>query len=263
MKTLNLCLLAILSAILMSCGDSGNTVNPTSEKIQGPLGDYFEVAVKDYKVKDDKISIEFKRIKEGFPAPWAEGMEVGNDAGYFEPSFTVEFQDADGSVLGKDDTDIVWDEEDLSSLAALSVDESTTITFSCDYEDAKQFKVSSTFKVHLEDNSSSTYITSDDEEQSSSDESTSTFEESTTDESTSPSEDWDAVLDSYDSYVTKYVSLAKKAANGDITAISEYASLLESAQELSEKLNAAKSELSSSQLSRYMKITQKMTDAAI
>ena len=263
MKTLNLCLLAILSAILMSCGDSGNTVNPTSEKIQGPLGDYFEVTVKDYKVKDDKISIEFKRIKEGFPAPWAEGMEVGNDAGYFEPSFTVEFQDADGSVLGKDDTDIVWDEEDLSSLAALSVDESTTITFSCDYEDAKQFKVSSTFKVHLEDNSSSTYITSDDEEQSSSDESTSTFEESTTDDSTSSSEDWDAVLDSYDSYVTKYVSLAKKAANGDITAISEYASLLESAQELSEKLNAAKSELSSSQLSRYMKITQKMTDAAI
>lgn len=92
MKTLNLCLLAILSAILMSCGDSGNTVNPTSEKIQGPLGDYFEVAVKDYKVKDDKISIEFKRIKEGFPAPWAEGMEVGNDAGYLNLHLQLNFK---------------------------------------------------------------------------------------------------------------------------------------------------------------------------
>lgn len=78
----------------------------------------------------------------------------------------------------------------------------------------------------------------------------------------SGSEDWDSILDSYEEYVDKYISLAKKAASGDASAMSEYAELADDAQELSSKLSKAKSELSSSQLSRYTKITQKMANAA-
>ena len=67
--------IVIMTICLASCGGDG--ITPVSEKIQGPLGQYFEVVSKDYKVKDGKVGIEIKRIKEGFPEPWTEGMEVG------------------------------------------------------------------------------------------------------------------------------------------------------------------------------------------
>ena len=82
------------------------------------------------------------------------------------------------------------------------------------------------------------------------------------DSSKSDDENWDATLDSYEKYVNDYISLMKKAKNGDMDALSEYPSILENAQKLSEKLQNAKGSMSSSQLSRYVKITNKMTQAA-
>lgn len=79
-------------------------------------------------------------------------------------------------------------------------------------------------------------------------------------DSSAGSEDWDDVLDSYDSYVSKYISLAKKAANGDMDAMSEYTELMEKAEELSNKLSNAQSEMSAAQWKRYMNITQKMAN---
>ena len=78
----------------------------------------------------------------------------------------------------------------------------------------------------------------------------------------SDSEDWDAMLDSYEEYVDKYISLLKKASNGDVTAITEYAGFLQKAQELSDKMENAQGDMSASQWARYMKITKKMTKAA-
>ena len=76
------------------------------------------------------------------------------------------------------------------------------------------------------------------------------------------SEDWDELLTSYEKYVDKYISYVKKAAKGDMTALAEYPSLMEKAQEFSEKMQNAQSNMSASQWSRYMKITTKMTKAA-
>lgn len=76
------------------------------------------------------------------------------------------------------------------------------------------------------------------------------------------SEDWDAVLDSYDEYVTKYIALVQKASNGDMDALSEYPQLMEEAKELGEKLQNAKGTLSAEQWARYTKILKRMTDAA-
>jgi hypothetical protein len=75
-------------------------------------------------------------------------------------------------------------------------------------------------------------------------------------------EDWDELLDSYEEYVDKYISYVKKAAKGDMTALSEYPSLMTKAQEFSEKMQNAQGVMSSSQWSRYLKITNKMTKAA-
>lgn len=86
-------------------------------------------------------------------------------------------------------------------------------------------------------------------------------EEGTNNSISSGSEDWDSLLDTYESYVDKYISYMKKAANGDMSALSEYPALMEKAQELSKKIENAKDDMSSSQLKRYMNITMKMTNA--
>jgi hypothetical protein len=75
-------------------------------------------------------------------------------------------------------------------------------------------------------------------------------------------DDWDELLDSYEEYVDKYISYMKKAANGDMSALAEYPSLMEKAEEFSEELESAKLELSDSQMARYMKISNKMLSAA-
>lgn len=75
------------------------------------------------------------------------------------------------------------------------------------------------------------------------------------------SPDWNELLDSYEQYVDKYISYVKKTANGDMDALAEYPSLLQKAQEFSEKMKGAQSKMSESQWARYMKITNKMTKA--
>lgn len=79
---------------------------------------------------------------------------------------------------------------------------------------------------------------------------------------TESTEDFDAVLESYEEYVDQYISYMKKAANGDMEALSEYPALMEKAQELGEKMEKAKGDLSASQLAKYQKITMKMAEAA-
>lgn len=74
--------------------------------------------------------------------------------------------------------------------------------------------------------------------------------------------DWDSVLDDYEQYVDKYISLVKKASSGDMSALEEYAEFLEKAEALSSKLSNAKDNMTSAQVSRYMRISAKMTNAA-
>lgn len=75
------------------------------------------------------------------------------------------------------------------------------------------------------------------------------------------SEDWDAVLKEYDEYVTDYVKLYKKAMAGDMNALTQYASLLENAQQLQTKLQSAGNSMSAAQATKFNKITQKMLNA--
>ena len=91
-------------------------------------------------------------------------MEFKHEGGYsdgcFEPLFTAEFQDENGNTLSKDKTDIVWDKDELVSLAALLVDESCTIGFEMNNEKASRVKLSSTFEVH--ESSPSSVLNEDD-----------------------------------------------------------------------------------------------------
>lgn len=258
MKKFYFVAIAMLAMLMAACSKDGGTLTPVTEKIQGPLGQYFEVVSKEYKLDDTwKIRVEIKRIQEGFPAPWEEGMEVGYSDGYMEPQFTIEFQDADGNIVHKDQSDIVFSVDDLVAIAALGVGETASIKFQAQGKDITQFKMGSSFKCHeTSDDSYSDSASSDDEDSSYSD------DDDTDSYSSSGSQDWDALLDSYEEYVDKYISYVKKAAKGDMSALSEYPALMEKAQEFSEKMQNAQGDMSSSQWSRYMRITNKMTQAA-
>lgn len=257
MKALKSLFTAIVTVCCVAC--SKGTMTPVTEKINGPLGNFFEVVSRNYATKDGKVSIEIKRIKDGFPSPWRKGMEVGHNDGCFEPEFIVEFQDADGNVVSKDNTDIIWDSDELEIIASLGVDESATITFDCDKEACK-FKISSKFKVNDEQERTismegcNDFGTDDDAD----------YELGYDDDSygsSTGSAEWDEILDTYEQYINKYVSLMKKAAKGDLTALAEYPALMQKAQKLGTKLENAKSDLSASQLSRYITISAKMLEA--
>lgn len=348
MKYLSYLAMALFAICITSCGNGG-TITPTQKKVNGPLGKYFEVVERDYKINDDALSVELKRIAEGGPtdASWSS-----------RPTFLVELQDEDGNTISTKNTDVVFTKEQLESVFSLNVDETASITFKFDKtKGVAKFKVSSKwdadnvdessntgldlsdgsyvfdglwqsvkhnsqpcriafekrgdnlydskyvnlkfnatipmkgsiegdslffegviqgkpFTIHLSGNEDHLSGTGNDyahsdlnvrvvlnkegtepviDEDDDDDESTS---------SSSDSEDWDALLDSYEKYVDKYIAYAKKAAKGDMSALSEYTSLMEQAQEYSEKLQNAKGDMSAAQWARYNKITMKMANAA-
>ena len=72
----------------------------------------------------------------------------------------------------------------------------------------------------------------------------------------------DKLLDSYESYVNQYIRIAKKVANDDMSALSEYPSLYSKAQDLGDKLERAHGQMSAAQWERYNKLTVKMLEAA-
>lgn len=76
-------------------------------------------------------------------------------------------------------------------------------------------------------------------------------------------DDWDKILNEYEKYVDQYIKTYKKAMNGDMTAMSEYVKLAEKAQKLADKLEKAEDEMTTAQLKRYAKITEKMQKALL
>ena len=53
----------------------------------------------------------------------------------------------------------------------------------------------------------------------------------------------------------------KKAANGDLSAMTEYASLLKKAQEFDEKLKEVKGDMTTEQMNKFLEIQKKMLSA--
>lgn len=71
----------------------------------------------------------------------------------------------------------------------------------------------------------------------------------------------DEFLEAYSEYVDKYIKFMKKAANGDMSAMTEYVGLLKKAQEFDEKLKDAKGDMTTNQWNKFLEIQQKMLSA--
>jgi hypothetical protein len=81
--------------------------------------------------------------------------------------------------------------------------------------------------------------------------------------SSTGSTNWNKLLDSYENYVDQYIKLMKKANEGDMSAMTEYIDFMEKAEDLSEKLEDADDELTTAQATRFLKIQDKMLNAAM
>ncbi len=76
------------------------------------------------------------------------------------------------------------------------------------------------------------------------------------------SEELDNLLNEYKSNVNRYLDLAKKAAKGDLKALSEYKKLWKETKKLKAQLSEAKSELSATQLEQFNEISKTLLEMA-
>lgn len=275
MKKTYLIFASIIMAMLVSCSSGTDTntkeITPTStEFTSGDLAKYIEVVDEPSELtfveKDGTIATQYIRLKvtlklvrDGFKNADAHDIDF---TGLLSVAM-IKLIDESGTKV----QELSVKSEDLLKLKKLLTgDEGDTeeIIFEGEFhnhEDApKWFKDAVMFMPHItgdisieDGNTSNDDVISFDMEE---DDDFDTY-------GISDSEDWDALLDSYEKYVDKYISFAKKAATGDMDALTEYPALMEKAQELSEKMKDAEGEMSASQWRRYMKITNKMATAAL
>lgn len=78
---------------------------------------------------------------------------------------------------------------------------------------------------------------------------------------TSSSSSVDKLLAEYEKYVDSYVSLAKKAANGDLSAAAKYVDVLKKAKNVASQLEKMKKEMSATQAAKFAKIAAKLAKA--
>lgn len=147
-KIFSLSIFAILAAmVITSCG--GPDIKAEKKDINGDINGFFEVVDKEYSINGDgKVSIEFKRAKEGMPGKWKKGMELGTytpNGKNYELTLTVEYKDKDGNVITKETAKYPSEKEELEALVALGADQTGSVTFKAP-ENAATFTVSSVFK---------------------------------------------------------------------------------------------------------------------
>lgn len=277
MKTLKFLSLAVMALIVVSCGKSKSSekevvVTPADVEVSGDMSGCFKVVDREYKVIDDVLTVEVERTDAPLPFELGDrellSFNTHTSKKNVKVGFGIEFLDEDGNILDKKVASSgSYSSEEPIELAKLSSGSKGSIRFSLysTVQGVVKFRVTSAFEESDGDFSSSSSSSDDDDDSSDSETSSDLGSSSETEETStadnSSSEDWDAMLDSYEKFVDSYIKYAKKAKEGDISALAEYPALLQEAQEYSEKLSAVQSELTSSQLSRYMKITTKLTEA--
>lgn len=256
-------LLTALVALVCSCGKSGQELTPESTDVEGALGDCFNIVERTYKPVGENqqiVTIELERTYSSLPFQVEDGTEINSfnttsSAKNVQVGFGIEFLDDEGNILDKVNAEASglsasYSPDEAVALVKLESGKTGSIRFVVNDEAKKatKFRITSAYKENgtsvlpEEDIMSDSIISSD--------------------IVTSGSSDWDALLDSYEDYVGQYIAMMRKAANGDMSAMSEYPALMEKAQEYGEKLSNAQGTMSASQWSRYMRIHENMLKAA-
>lgn len=151
MKKLVFAFAAVMVLVFTSCGKK--RVVPVSEKIDGPLGSFFEVVSQPYQIDETGlVTFNLKRVNEGLPEPWTKELALGIGDNTYEPVFKVAFLDKGGNTFMRSETQIEADEACLNKLMGLQVGETAPISFKTDAEKAQKVKFGSDFVVRIPTN---------------------------------------------------------------------------------------------------------------
>ena len=145
MKQIQVFMLVMFSLFLCSCNENGKAIQPMSETINGPLGDCFKVVQDNYLINEGQVTIELKRIKNGWPVPMKTNAVMGDCDECYEPSFMAEFMDQKGNVLEKSLADLISAPEQMKALAELKLNETGTLVFAIESKGISKVRLLSDF----------------------------------------------------------------------------------------------------------------------
>lgn len=273
---------AAFTIILISCSGKKNEekqeiiLKPETTEVSGDLEECFVVIDREYKVTDGfgngLLTVEIERTDEELPFD-LEGKHLFSFSQfaaveYVQVGFGIEFLDKDGNVLDKVEASGSgfsgsYDPDEAVALVKLKPGKKGTIRFSVGDEavEAVSFRITSAY----EENSGGEggeYVSDDtenlDDMISSSDDESEDISLDTHSSKAAANKDWDKFLDSYEKYVDKCVSLAKRIDKGDMSAYDELPALMKKAQEIGDEMHGAYDYMSTTQWARYAKITNKL-----
>lgn len=261
--------LAVMACAVACSSKADNVVvTPQDCSLSGELKDYYNVVDKEYTIakgsgfiSNNLITVELKRTDTDLPFGDTPVSGYGTTRydvdSYYKVGFGIELLDESGNVIVKKGATAtglggVYSDDDVVELADMASGEQGSVRWSFEDDEvknAKSFRILSSYKSASGSSSGGSSADSDDSSSESS-------------VSSSGSSDMDALIDSYEEYVTDYIKLMKKAQAGDMTAMTEYPALLENAQDLQNKLNKSQGDMSTAQAARFSRIITKMASAA-
>lgn len=282
--TFRLVFFIFFATVITACGGGSESVKPASNEVGGQFEGCFKVVDRSYKFKkkDDKCSlnIELTRTSESLPFSTEKDNICSYGRSYedtYGVGFGIELIDKDGDIVYKTQPTSGWSIENgyvnddaPVELIKLASGQTGSIAFELPADDVKNaisFRIYSIYKAPTVEQRTSSYSYSAVSSSSTAERNINNDDISDNDDdvsfstTSSSSSDWDDVIDSYERYVDKYISVLKRVANNDASAMSEYPSLLAEAQSLANKLDTAQDDMSVEQWTRYMKVNQKMAAA--
>ncbi len=250
--------LLLLVFIISSCNPRKEVpVTLKSAEIVGDMSEYFTIVDNQYSIVKEKgkdcfrINIEIKRTDKEFDFKY----DIADLAsrGYLKISCDLFGENNQPTFIAEN----VYGSEDFDENDIIKLQPGTTgwLEFSwCRKQDEIMKTKTIAFKSYIDEGGIPQKINSY------SDDSQSTTTQYSS--KSSGTTNWNSILDSYESYVDKYIKLLKKANEGDMSAMTEYVNMLEKAEELSEKLENADDDLTTAQAQRFLKIQTKLLEAA-
>lgn len=288
MKKVNYVLGALMLMLFASCSggskDDPNAVTLTIEPQLGELANYISIADSEAIVKliDDKEDgKDVKSIASSIAISVNEGVAsnydyrldvVVLDENHIEittlPDYVIDSKwDVDNSkyryVLYRGDTRAqMKTTQDATEWSAEDQEEWDKIRTRGKYIVIKSDNSMTKYVPYNSDSSSNSASSENDGNQIDNDEVDIDEDDSSSIASSSSDADFDEFLTAYEDYINKYIALLQKAKNGDYSAMTEAATLMQDAQEYGEKLQNVSGSLTSAQIAKFQKLQQKLLKAA-
>jgi hypothetical protein len=268
-------ILAILALLITSCGGGAKEViiKNSSKDFVGDLKGYLEVVDGNYTLvkpsMDLILTVKLKAIKQ-----LESGKEFGEIRAELRDENGMPISGASTFVLAKEGWVTTESENSKVDMALKDGQGEFAVQFKYDTYSSGGGSLGATDAIKIASKKAKAFaiVLSKFKEASTSSSSVSSSVSSSTSSTSSDenvtstkkagSGNWNSLLDSYEKYINQYIALMKKSKNGDVSAMTEYASMMEKATDFADKLENASDDLSTAQAARFLKLQTKLANAA-